>query len=189
MTRFARFGLYCLVLLFSLPAAAGLPLADSQGERLPTLAPMLERVTPAVVNIASTGHVRIQENPLFNDPFFRHFFDIPDQPRERQTQSLGSGVVVDAAKGYILTNNHVIDHADEIRVTLRSGETFEAKLIGTDPESDVAVIQIEAKNLTAVPLADSSQVRVGDFVVAIGNHGDLRHCQCHRSQWPGYPGL
>jgi len=169
MTRFARFGLYCLVLLFSLPAAAGLPLADSQGERLPTLAPMLERVTPAVVNIASTGHVRIQENPLFNDPFFRHFFDIPDQPRERQTQSLGSGVVVDAAKGYILTNNHVIDHADEIRVTLRSGETFEAKLIGTDPESDVAVIQIEAKNLTAVPLADSSQVRVGDFVVAIGN--------------------
>jgi Do/DeqQ family serine protease len=169
MTRFARFGLYCLVLLFSLPAAASLPLADSQGEPLPTLAPMLERVTPAVVNIASTGHVRIQENPLFNDPFFRRFFDIPDQPRERQTQSLGSGVVVDAAKGYILTNNHVIDHADEIRVTLRSGETFEAKLIGTDPESDVAVIQIEAKNLTAVPLADSSQVRVGDFVVAIGN--------------------
>jgi Do/DeqQ family serine protease len=169
MTRFARFGLTCLILLFSLPAAAGLPVADSQGERLPTLAPMLERVTPAVVNIASTGHVRIQENPLFSDPFFRHFFDLPDQPRERQTQSLGSGVVVDASKGYILTNNHVIEHADVIRVTLRNGETHEAKLIGTDPDSDVAVIQIDAKDLTAVPLADSSQVRVGDFVVAIGN--------------------
>ncbi|MDH3948449.1 MAG: DegQ family serine endoprotease, partial [Gammaproteobacteria bacterium] len=97
------------------------------------------------------------------------FFDIPEQPRERQTQSLGSGVVVDANKGYILTNNHVIDRADEIRVTLRNGETHQAKLIGTDPDSDVAVIQIEAKNLTAVPLTDSGKVRVGDFVVAIGN--------------------
>jgi len=169
MTRIARFGIYCLIFLFSLPASAGLPITDSQGERLPTLAPMLERVTPAVVNIATTGHVRIQENPLFSDPFFQRFFNLPDQPRERQFQSLGSGVVVDTAKGYILTNNHVIEHADEIRVTLRNGETYEAKLIGTDPESDVAVIQIEAKNLAAVPLADSSQVRVGDFVVAIGN--------------------
>ena len=169
MKRFARYGIYCLILLFSLPAAAGLPLTDSQGERLPTLAPMLERVTPAVVNIATTGHVRIQENPLFSDPFFQRFFDLPEQPRERQFQSLGSGVVVDSAKGYILTNNHVIEHADEIRVTLRTGETHEAKLIGTDPDSDVAVIQIEDKNLIAVPLADSNQVRVGDFVVAIGN--------------------
>ena len=169
MSRFALPGLVSLLLIFSLSAHAALPVTDSQGERLPTLAPMLERVTPAVVNIATTGHVRIQENPLFSDPFFRHFFDLPEQPRERQTQSLGSGVVVDASKGYILTNNHVIDRADEIKVTLRNGETHIAKLIGTDPDSDVAVIQIEAGNLTAVPLTDSSRVRVGDFVVAIGN--------------------
>jgi serine protease Do/serine protease DegQ len=169
MSRFALPGLLSLLLLFSLSAHAALPVIDSQGERLPTLAPMLEQVTPAVVNIATTGHVRIQENPLFSDPFFRHFFDLPEQPRERQTQSLGSGVVVDADKGYILTNNHVIDRADEIKVTLRNGETHVAKLIGTDPDSDIAVIQIEAKNLNAVPLTDSSKVRVGDFVVAIGN--------------------
>jgi Do/DeqQ family serine protease len=171
MTRFARLTLSCLVLLFSIPASAGLPMTDSQGQPLPTLAPMLERVTPAVVNIATTGHVNMQQNPLFNDPFFQFFFNLPEQqqPRQRQFQSLGSGVVVDAAKGYILTNNHVIEHADVIRVTLRNGQTHEAKLIGTDPESDVAVIQIEAKDLAALPLADSSQVRVGDFVVAIGN--------------------
>ena len=169
MSRFALPGLVSLLLLFSHAVHAALPVTDSQGERLPTLAPMLEKVTPAVVNIATTGHVRIQENPLFSDPFFRHFFDIPEQPRERQTQSLGSGVVVDANKGYILTNNHVIDRADEIKVTLRNGETHQAKLIGTDPDSDVAVIQIEARNLTAVPLTDSAKVRVGDFVVAIGN--------------------
>ena len=169
MSRFALSGLLSLLLMFSLSAHAALPVTDSQGERLPTLAPMLEQVTPTVVNIATTGHVRIQENPLFSDPFFRHFFDLPDQPRERQTQSLGSGVLVDADKGYILTNNHVIDRADEIRVTLRNGETHVAKLIGTDPESDIAVIQIEARDLQAVPLADSAKVRVGDFVVAIGN--------------------
>lgn len=160
-------------LIFSLVihsvAFAALPLADSQGERLPTLAPMLEKVTPAVVNIATSGHVRIKENPLFNDPFFRHFFDIPDRPRMRRTQSLGSGVVVDAVKGYIITNNHVIDKADEINVTLRDGRTFKAKLIGTDPDTDVAVIQIAADNLTAIPMADSNKLRVGDFAIAIGN--------------------
>jgi len=94
---------------------------------------------------------------------------MPSQPRERKTQSLGSGVIVDADKGYIMTNNHVIDKADEIRVTLHSGESFNAKLIGTDPESDIAIIQIKAKNLTAIPLANSENMNVGDFVVAIGN--------------------
>jgi serine protease Do/serine protease DegQ len=158
-----------LILIFSLPVQASIPLVDSQGDRLPTLAPMLEKVTPGVVNIATSGRVRIQDNPLLNDPFFRRFFDIPDVPMERRTQSLGSGVVVDADKGYILTNNHVIDRADEITVTLRNGETHKAKLIGTDPETDVAVIQIQAKNLTAIPLTNSDKVRVGDFVVAIGN--------------------
>lgn len=155
--------------LLSSAAMASLPLVDSQGTRLPTLAPMLKKVTPAVVNIATSGTVRVQESPLFNDPFFRHFFEMPSQPREQKTQSLGSGVIVDAEKGYIITNNHVIDKADEIKVTLRNGETHKAKLIGTDPDSDVAVIQIKAKNLTAIPLADSEDLQVGDFAVAIGN--------------------
>ena len=154
--------------LFS-PAFASLPVVDSQGTALPSLAPMLKRVTPAVVNIATSGTVRIQENPLFNDPFFQHFFEQPSQPRHRKTQSLGSGVIVDAKKGYIITNNHVIDKADVIKVTLRNGETYEAKLIGTDPESDVAIIKIKAENLTAIPFANSEKLNVGDFAVAIGN--------------------
>ena len=134
------------------PAFASLPMVDSQGTALPSLAPMLKKVTPAVVNIATTGTERIQENPLFNDPFFRHFFEQPSRPRERKTQSLGSGVIVNAQKGYIITNNHVIDKADEIKVTLLNGEIYEAKLIGSDPDSDVAIIQIKANNLTAIPL-------------------------------------
>ena len=160
---------FLLIGILLSPVFASLPLVDSQGTALPSLAPMLKRVTPAVVNIATSGTVRIKENPLFNDPFFRHFFEQPSRPRHRKTQSLGSGVIVDAEKGYILTNNHVIDKADEIKVTLRNGETHEAKLIGTDPDSDVAVIQIKAKSLTAIPLANSEEHQVGDFAIAIGN--------------------
>ena len=160
---------FLLMVAFITPSFASLPLADSQGTALPSLAPMLKRTTPAVVNIATSGTVRIQENPLFNDPFFRRFFEQPSQPRHRKTQSLGSGVIVDSKKGYIITNNHVIDKADVIKVTLSNGETFEAKLIGTDPDSDVAIIQIKAKNLTAVPLANTENLQVGDFAVAIGN--------------------
>ncbi|MFZ5592875.1 MAG: DegQ family serine endoprotease [Pseudomonadota bacterium] len=154
---------------FSLPVSAMLPALDSQGAALPTLAPMIEKTSPAVVNIATRGRVRVQDNPLMQDPFFRRFFGVPDAPRERPTQSLGSGVVVDAAKGYVLTNNHVIDKADEITVTLRDGRSLSAKVVGRDPEADVAVIQVPAQNLTALPLADSDKLRVGDFVVAIGN--------------------
>ncbi len=157
------------LLLVSGPARAAFPLFDSQGEEVPTIAPMLEKVTPAVVNIATTARIRVEENPLLSDPFFRRFFNLPETPRERQTQSLGSGVIVDAEHGYIITNNHVIANADEITVTLRNGETHEAKLIGTDPETDVAVIRIRARHLVAIPRADSDKVRVGDFVVAIGN--------------------
>lgn len=136
---------------------------------LPSLAPMLEKTTLAIVNIATRGHVQVRENPLMNDPFFRRFFDAPSSPRTRKTQSLGSGVIIDAKKGYILTNNHVVGKADKITVTLRDGRTFDAKLVGTDPESDVAVIEIPAKNLQDIPIADSDKLRVGDFVVAIGN--------------------
>ncbi|HEB55250.1 MAG TPA: DegQ family serine endoprotease [Gammaproteobacteria bacterium] len=155
--------------LFSFTAEAALPQMDSQGQSLPTLAPMLEKVTPAVVNIASTGRIRVQQNPLFNDPFFRRFFNVPNQPRERITQSLGSGVIVDAEKGYILTNNHVIARAEEITVTLQDGSSHHARLLGTDPDTDVAIIQIDADNITAIPMADSDKVRVGDFSLAIGN--------------------
>ena len=147
--------------------AAALPLAV-EGQPLPSLAPMLERVTPAVVNINSKTRVRVR-NPLMDDPFFRQFFGMQNAPRERIEQSLGSGVIIDAAKGYVLTNNHVIEGADDISVTLHDGSSLKAQLVGSDPDTDIAVIQIPAEHLAALPLADSSQVRVGDFVVALGN--------------------
>jgi serine protease Do/serine protease DegQ len=130
---------------------------------------MLKRATPGVVNISTVSREKIRLNPLLQDPFFRHFFDIPNQPRSRQRQSLGSGVIVDAESGYILTNNHVIESADEITVTLRDGRRFKAGLVGADQAADIAVIKIDGEQLTALPLADSDQLQVGDFVVAIGN--------------------
>jgi len=150
------------------PALAALPSAVD-GAPVPTLAPMLDRVMPAVVNIATAGHVEMKQHPLFSDPFFRRFFDLPNMPRERKTQSLGSGVIVDAKRGLVLTNNHVIANADQINVRLNDGRTYEAELVGSDPETDVAVIRIDADGLTALPSANSDQARVGDFVVAIGN--------------------
>ena len=152
---------------FATTSHAALPVAVD-GQPLPSLAPMLERVVPAVVNINSKTHVRVN-NPFTSDPFFRQFFGMQNMPRERVEQSLGSGVIIDAAKGYVLTNNHVIDGADDISVTLHDGRTLKAKLIGSDRDTDVAVIQIPAENLTALVLADSSQLRVGDFVVALGD--------------------
>ena len=146
---------------------AALP-AAIDGQAIPSLAPMLERVVPAVVNINSKARVRVR-NPFLDDPLLREFFGMQNVPRERIAQSLGSGVVVDAAKGYVLTNNHVVQGADEISVTLHDGRTLAAKVVGTDPDTDVAVIQIPAQNLSALPVADSSQLRVGDFVVAVGN--------------------
>lgn len=151
-------------------ASAALPLDwfAEKGE-LPTLAPMLDRSKPAVVNIATRSHVRVQDNPLLNDPFFRHFFNLPEQPRVRPRQSLGSGVIVDAREGLVITNNHVIRGADEITVSLHDGRSFQAEIVGTDPATDVALIKIPSENLSALPLADSDALRVGDFVVAIGN--------------------
>jgi Do/DeqQ family serine protease len=104
-----------------------------------------------------------------DDPFFRRFFNIPDMPRERISQSLGSGVIVDAENGYVLTNNHVIAGADDISITLSDGRNFEAEVIGTDPDTDLAMVRIEADDLEALPFADSNRLRVGDFVVAVGN--------------------
>lgn len=148
-------------------ATASLPPAVD-GEPLPSLAPVLERVTPSVVNVYTVTRVRVR-SPLLEDPFFRRFFNVPDVPQERVSQSLGSGVIVDGDKGYVLTNNHVIQGADDVSVTLADGRSFEAEVIGTDPDSDLAMVRIPAEDLQALPFADSNRLRVGDFVVAVGN--------------------
>jgi serine protease Do/serine protease DegQ len=135
-----------------------------------SLAPMLEKVLPSVVNISTRSTVQLRRHPLLDDPFFRRFFDLPDHtPRQKESQSLGSGVIIDADQGYVLTNHHVIEDADEITVTLRDQRTLTAALVGEDPEADIAVLKIPASDLTAIPMADSDRLRVGDFVVAIGN--------------------
>jgi Do/DeqQ family serine protease len=130
---------------------------------------MLKKVVPGVVNISTRTRIRFEENPLFRDPFFRQFFDIPNMPVEREQQSLGSGVIIDAGKGYIITNNHVIDKADKITVTLLDGQNVEAKLVGSDPTTDIALIRINNGNLVELPKGNSDQLQVGDFVVAIGS--------------------
>ena len=160
---------FAAVLIGAWPGAghAALPPAIN-GQAMPSLAPMLEHVTPAVVNISTKTRVQVRA-PYFNDPVMRQFFGLPTTPREQVQQSLGSGVIVDAAKGYVLTNNHVVNGADDISVTLQDGRTLKGKLVGTDPETDVAVVQIIADHLQALPLADSSQLRVGDYVVAVGD--------------------
>ena len=157
-----------LLVLTSTDHVAGALPAAIEGDSLPSLAPVLERVTPSVVNVYTQTRVRIR-SPLLDDPFFRRFFNVPDVPRERVSQSLGSGVIVDAEQGYVLTNNHVIAGSTEISVILADGRSFDAELIGTDPDTDIAMIRIPAEDLQALPLADSSQLRVGDFVVAVGN--------------------
>ncbi|ULU25445.1 Do family serine endopeptidase [Dyella terrae] len=158
---------FVLVAATPLVSHATLP-PTVDGQPLPSLAPMLEKVTPAVVNISTKTRVQVRD-PFFDDPVFRQFFGLQGSPRSRVEQSLGSGVIVDAAKGYILTNNHVVGGADDITVTLQDGRDFKGKLVGTDPDTDVAVVKIEATGLQALPMADSSTLRVGDFVVAVGD--------------------
>ena len=155
--------------LTSVPVAnAALPLAV-QGQQLPSLAPMLEKVLPAVVSVHIEG-TQVQRQRLPEE--FKYFFG-PNFPTQKQSsrpfEGLGSGVIIDAAKGYILTNNHVIANADKIKVQLNDGREFDAKLLGRDEQTDIALLQITAKNLTAVKMADSDKLRVGDFAVAVGN--------------------
>ena len=159
--------LFSALFILAASAQAGLPFS-ADGEKLPSLAPILERSTPAVVNILTRATVKTQRNPLLDDPFFKEFFNLQPQ-RKRETQGLGSGVIVDAKNGYILTNNHVIKGADIITVTLRDGRQLDAKLVGTDPGTDIAVLKVKSDNLVALPLANSDKLRVGDFVIAIGN--------------------
>ena len=151
-------------------ALAAAPIPDNGGAPVPSLAPMLARVTPGVVNIAVRGKVRA-ENPLLQDPFFRRFFNLPQrqQTEERETQATGSGVIVDAAQGYVLTNGHVVDNATRIEVTTKDNRRITAKLVGRDTETDIALLQIPSQNLVAVPMGDSDRLQVGDFVLAVGN--------------------
>ena len=155
---------------------AALP-AALDGEPLPSLAPMLERVLPSVVSVYTKSTVRTRQSPFSpfqSDPFFERFFGEPQmQPRERRVSSLGSGVIIDAAKGHVITNAHVIGGADEINVLLPDGRSFEAERVGSDEAADIAVIRISAEGLQAVAVGDSDELRVGDFVVAIGNPFDL----------------
>jgi len=156
-------------------SVAGAQLPAVVGETpVPSLAPMLKHVTPAVVNIATRGTVE-EQNPLMNDPFFRRFFDVPNQPRQREFQSAGSGVIVDAKNGYIITNAHVVENATDITVQLLDNRSLKAKVVGADPGSDVAVLKVQAGNLVDLPIADSDRAEVGDFVVAIGNPFGLGH--------------
>ncbi|MBT3204901.1 MAG: DegQ family serine endoprotease [Gammaproteobacteria bacterium] len=159
--------LLTVVIFITGQSHAALPIAVD-GQALPSLAPMLEKITPAVVNISTRGKILVR-NSILSDPLFKRFFNLPDIQSEKETMSLGSGVIVDASNGYILTNNHVIEDAIEITVTLRDGREVTAEVLGRDPDTDIAVIKINAKHLKSISLGDSSHLRVGDFVVAIGN--------------------
>ncbi len=164
-----------VVLAVMAPALAGAQIIDPDDGSVPSLAPLIEEVSPAVVNIATSGMVEAESNPLFNDPFFRRFFDVPEQPRQRAVQSLGSGVVVDASAGTILTNHHVIANADRVKVAFNDGRELDAQVVGSDPATDIAVLRVQADDLTALPMADSGELRVGDYTIAIGNPFGLDH--------------
>lgn len=164
-----------LLLLLSVSARAGLPPIDASGQPMPTLAPLIKTIKPAVVNISVTSTQSVN-NPLLNDPFFRRYFNLPDNfSQERKSKSAGSGVIINATKGTVITNYHVIKDAEKIHIGLSDGRNVEASLIGSDPEVDIAVLNINADNLQALTLADSDTLEVGDFAIAIGNPFGLNH--------------
>lgn len=171
MSRHAATILRCrthFLLAAALALAGVLPLRAAQPlPGVPTLAPLIAQVTPAVVNISIKSRSAAEDNPLLRDPFFRRFFNVPDRPP--QEMAAGSGVIVDARQGIVVTNHHVIKNAAQVIVTLKDRRQFAAQLVGTDPATDIAILKIEAPNLTALKLGDSDQLSVGDFVVAIGN--------------------
>lgn len=148
------------------PSIAAIPIFND----MPTLAPVVDKVVQGVVNIAVSGSVEVQ-NPLLADPFFRQFFRLQNQPLRQQVQAAGSGVIVDAGNGYIVTNNHVVAVGQEqvIEITLKDKRHFRARLVGRDPETDIAVLKIDADNLTAIAFGDSDRLRVGDYALAVGN--------------------
>jgi serine protease DegQ len=163
-----------LAAVAALAISASVPAQTAQ----PSFAPIIKRVAPAVVNIAVRGTVAAPRNPFFDDPGFRRFFGLPPDaaPRDREFRSAGSGVIVDAKNGYIVTNAHVVQNASEITVTLMDDVERKAEVVGTDERSDVAVLRVKDTALPAeIRLADSSKLQVGDFVIAIGNPFGLQH--------------
>ena len=145
-----------------------------RGSGLPSFAPLLRDIAPSVVNIAVVSTVSLEYNPLLRDPMFRRFLEmfelqLPETPPQHRLQTVGSGVIVDARRGYVITNHHVIEDAEAIRVTLKDRRSFAGQLLGSDPRTDIALLRIEPKGLVALPLGDSDAVEVGDFVLAIGN--------------------
>ena len=175
--------LTCIALLAAatgvMPLAAAAVPAVVGGTHLPSLAPMIRKVSPAVVNIATHGLAPGSDShdPLREDPFYNRFFHSPpgQGPDEQPFAAAGSGVIVDARRGYILTNAHVVEHATGITVTLQDGRNLKGKVVGIDPPSDIAVVKIAAHGLTQIRLGDSARLSVGDFVVAIGNPFGLPH--------------
>ncbi|QTO53876.1 serine endoprotease DegQ [Duffyella gerundensis] len=155
--------------LGAMPSAMATLPAQIQGQALPSLAPMLEKVLPAVVSVHVEG-TATEDRQEIPEPLKRFFGQQPGDNQPQPFEGLGSGVIIDAAKGYVLTNNHVVNGADKISVQLSDGNEYDAKLIGHDEQTDIALIQIQgAKNLTQIKVADSDALKVGDFAVAIGN--------------------
>jgi serine protease Do/serine protease DegQ len=148
----------------SVPISA---LAD--GQNIPTLAPVIKKVAASVVSIAIRVPAGQQPNSLFDEPILRQLFGLPDMPSQNETFAAGSGVVIDANKGYIVTNYHVVENADRIAVTFLNGNQVNGVLVGSDPDTDVAVVKVPPANITAIPFGDSDRLEVGDFVLAIGN--------------------
>jgi serine protease Do len=170
MTARALASSLLLVLIFCLmpaqPALTQLP--EFSGGKLPTLAPLVREVTPSVVNIAVRGRVK-ENNPRHRDPLFREFLEVPKE-LEREVQAVGSGVIVDAQHGYVLTANHVVAQAATVQVMTKDGRRLDAKLVGRDPGTDVAVLRVQgAQSLKTIPMGDSDRLDVGDFVIAVGN--------------------
>lgn len=168
-TTLRYFPVVLLASFLTLGGSATSSAQETHATDRPGIAYVLEEITPAVVNISVTGRAAVPQNPLLNDPFFRRFFDVPDQPQSRPVQSAGSGVIIDADEGYVLTNHHVVNNAEEIEITLSDNRMLPAELIGSDAGTDIALLKIEAQALTAIPLSDSDTLQVGDFVAAIGN--------------------
>lgn len=163
-----RSALFLSSILLSGVVCAALPVVVN-GEQLPSLAPMLKLVAPSVVNISAQVTAPSGTSPLLDDPDFRQFYDRLRPSEKNGRRSLGSGTIVDAENGYILTNQHVIEGGDTILVILKNGRKLRAKLVGADPQTDIALLQVKANDLTAIPIAESAALEVGDFVVAIGS--------------------
>src|SRR5688572_19633153 len=156
------FLLAALLFSLALPVAAQIPAGLPTRDGVPTLAPVLERVMPAVVNIAVLQRSPEDQNPLLRDPFFRRFFGLPGKPSPQI--SAGSGVIIDAKNGYVITNAHVVKDAREVAVTLKDNRRLPAKVVGADAGTDIALLRIEPANLVEVRWGDSDALQVGDFV-------------------------